>query len=150
MYFQDPSFNELDEETLRARGYTVLQRPAALDYITSTTFIFAPCAMWTTLIPAFRVAYPSLMAGNDIRQHLCDRYDSQCVYLLLCGLKPRSEQYPYADYGYSSGSDEELLRSFVDERTSYTLPRASNNLHTGMNQMTVFWKPDPRQLEHSS
>ena len=76
IYFQDPCFNDLDEKVLRLRGYSVLQRPAALDHITSTTFLYAPCAIWSSLISVFQVAYPSLVATNDIKQHLQDRYVS--------------------------------------------------------------------------
>ncbi|MCJ1383938.1 hypothetical protein MMC17_007052 [Xylographa soralifera] len=76
VYFQDPCFNDLDEKILLSRGYSVLPRPAALRYITSSTFLYAPFAIWTSLISALRTTDPALVITNDIGQHLRDRFVS--------------------------------------------------------------------------
>ncbi|MCJ1404647.1 hypothetical protein MMC11_007873 [Xylographa trunciseda] len=74
VYFQDPCFNDLDEKVLCSRGYSVLRQPAALEFITPTTFLYAPFAIWTSLISALQVTGPALVVTNDIREHLLDRY----------------------------------------------------------------------------
>ncbi|MCJ1286101.1 hypothetical protein MMC26_005444 [Xylographa opegraphella] len=128
VYFQDPCFNDLDEKVLRSRGYSVLPRPTALKYITSSTFLYAPFAIWTSLISALQTTDPVLVITNDIGQHLRDR-----------------EQYPNGDYGYSQEGGETVLRNFIKSRTSFTLPRSTGSSQIGLNDLTIYWKPDPTE-----
>ncbi|MCJ1416486.1 hypothetical protein MMC32_002824 [Xylographa parallela] len=133
VYFQDPCFNDLDEKVLRSRGYSVLPRPAALKYMTSSSFLYAPFAIWTSLISALQATDLALVITNDIGQHLHDR-----------------EQYPNGDYGYSQEGGEDVLRNFLHSRTSFTLPRSASNSQIGLNDLTIYWKSDPTEDNSSS
>ncbi|MCJ1439172.1 hypothetical protein MMC27_008563 [Xylographa pallens] len=79
VYFQDPCFNDIDEKVLVSRGYSVLPRPAALKYMTTSSFLYAPFAVWTSLISALQISDPALVITNDIGQHLHDRTQTETM-----------------------------------------------------------------------
>ena len=71
VYVQDPRFNDLDMDFLtNDRGLNVLQDPEAIQHMSSTTFLFAPCNEFTLLEQAFKAALPALFLGNNIGDYL--------------------------------------------------------------------------------
>ncbi|MCJ1395454.1 hypothetical protein MMC18_008340 [Xylographa bjoerkii] len=147
VYFQDPCFNDLDEKVLRSRGYSILQRPTALEYITPSTFLYAPFATWTSLISALQMTEPGLVVTNDIRQHLHERYVFDAPGNNTIHVNSLSEQYPNGDYGYPQENGEAVLRNFIDSRTTSTLSRSASSLQVGLNDLTIYWKPEPTDTD---
>ena len=66
VFFQDPSFNEIDREFLKGRGYTIIDHPEAYNRMTTGTFLYAPGTHDDVVYHAFRVAMPALFGGNNL------------------------------------------------------------------------------------
>ncbi|KAI4193887.1 MAG: hypothetical protein LQ346_003803 [Caloplaca aetnensis] len=60
---QDPAMDQLDEEFVRGRGYTILKHPEAQNAIDETTFLFCPCVPWVTIWEFLVVGRPCLFYG---------------------------------------------------------------------------------------
>ncbi len=60
---QDPAMDQLDEEFVREKGYTILQHPEAQNAIDETTFLFCPCIPWVTVWEFLIVGRPCLFYG---------------------------------------------------------------------------------------
>ncbi|KAL8791182.1 MAG: hypothetical protein Q9195_006021 [Heterodermia aff. obscurata] len=65
IYFQEPEFNTVDEEFLRARGHTVLHTPESDDYTNENTLLYSHAgfiAEWSTI----SVAIPAVFISSKI------------------------------------------------------------------------------------
>ncbi|KAL8897637.1 MAG: hypothetical protein Q9207_007109 [Kuettlingeria erythrocarpa] len=60
---QDPAMDQLDEEFVQERGYTILQHPEAQNAVDETTFLFCPCIPWVTIWEFLIVGRPCLFYG---------------------------------------------------------------------------------------
>lgn len=60
---QDPAMDQLDEEFLQGRGYTVVKHPEAQNAIDETTFLFCPCINWAAMWEFLIVEWPPLYYG---------------------------------------------------------------------------------------
>ena len=67
VYFQDPSFLDVDEEFLRSKGFSIMRVPQAENMMTSSTFLYAPILPSNLLFDAFTVDYPAVYVG-DLRE----------------------------------------------------------------------------------
>lgn len=66
MYFQDPTFNDMDKSFLEGLGYTVLERPDATNRVDEDTFLFAPHLDFKNIATALTIAHPSLYMGSTL------------------------------------------------------------------------------------
>lgn len=73
IYVQDPVFNHLDNTFLKSLGYTVLSDPEAFDFITPSTFLFAPHLETWVFAQALDKAKPRLCVGTVMEECL-NRY----------------------------------------------------------------------------
>lgn len=73
IYIQDPVFNDLDVAFFKSLGFTVLSDPEAFDYISQSTFLFAPHLEIEVYVKALEKAKPGLCVGTDLGECL-DRY----------------------------------------------------------------------------
>ncbi|MCJ1358301.1 MAG: hypothetical protein MMC33_008300 [Icmadophila ericetorum] len=119
--FQDPAFNDLDEEVLQSKGYKIVQDPAASKLMTSTTFLFAPCNGWWTIAHSLEVAHPSLFIGNNLH------YFMECYTLL--GLGPNANRY------------RDTYQSFLTGRSFKNCPPFEGHV-SALEGQAIFWKPD--------
>ena len=68
IYFQDPSFNDLDRKLLLSRGYRVLDSPASNDVLTEETFLFAPFNCWDVIFASLRRCFPAMLMGMPLEK----------------------------------------------------------------------------------
>lgn len=66
VYFQDPAFTELDELYLHCLGYKVIKDPAAIQKISTSTLLFAPCVSHEVVAEAVKNKMPVVYIGNDL------------------------------------------------------------------------------------
>ena len=64
VYFQDPTFTQVEKRFLESLGYTVLEDPAAFEKMSASTFLFAPFIPYDVASSAFAVSFPALYMGN--------------------------------------------------------------------------------------
>ncbi|KAL9005945.1 MAG: hypothetical protein Q9188_001310 [Gyalolechia gomerana] len=75
IYVQDPVFNDLDVAFFKSLGFIVLSDPEAFDYISPSTFLFAPHLEAEVYVRALKKAKPGLCVGTDLGE-CSDRYVS--------------------------------------------------------------------------
>ena len=74
VYFQEPSFNALDEEFLKSRGYEILHIPESDDRITEKTFLFTPLGTGYLVEASLRSAYPALYITQSLVRQMSSMY----------------------------------------------------------------------------
>ncbi|KAL8756674.1 MAG: hypothetical protein Q9184_004427 [Pyrenodesmia sp. 2 TL-2023] len=73
---QDPAMEQLDEEFIKSRGYTVVKHPEAQNAIDETTFLFCPGISWVTIWEFLVVGRPCLYYGprQEDLEHMLMHY----------------------------------------------------------------------------
>ena len=66
IYFQDPTFNDLDRSFLAELGYTVVSSPASSSYLNEETFLFAPFMDEYPMYLTLRVCFPAVYFGAPL------------------------------------------------------------------------------------
>ena len=66
VYMQDPNFDDVDEEFLSSKGFSVIRGLDANNMMTSSTFLYAPYLPWKETFKAFMVDCPALHMGNKL------------------------------------------------------------------------------------
>ncbi|MCJ1258075.1 hypothetical protein MMC24_005905 [Lignoscripta atroalba] len=115
VYFQDPSFNALDERFIQSLGFTVLESPRAIGRLTSTSFLFAPRLEFPIIYDALAAATPVLYVGNDLR-----------------------EDFSVASRW--SESEKKTFKTFADSRSREAMPLFDLNMWC--SHQSIYWKPE--------
>lgn len=63
-FFQEPLYTEADKNYLRGLGHSVIEAPAALQMITSTTLVFAVHLPMRQYLRCLDCALPAMLVGT--------------------------------------------------------------------------------------
>ncbi|MCJ1465599.1 hypothetical protein MMC07_004218 [Pseudocyphellaria aurata] len=114
VYFQDPTFNDMDKTFLAKLGYTVLERPDASNKMNQDTFLFAPHLEYKHIAAALEIAHPSLYMGTALE-----------FWVDTATLKYRdipASSHDRDTNQAASRTAKEIFQSYLETHSSYCMP----------------------------
>ena len=133
VYFQEPSFSELDLESLQAKGYETLHTPDSDDHMTEETFLFTPGAEQDVVNSSLESGFPGLYLMHDMTTH--QQYHIPPLGPSVDQERAWQESLPDSE----QKARRNLFTAFMNQRAARHLPHAE--WHDPFYYW-IYYKPD--------
>ncbi|KAF2454088.1 hypothetical protein BDY21DRAFT_112223 [Lineolata rhizophorae] len=139
LYAQEPDYFPLDEEFLASFDVIVLKHPAAVDVVSSVTFLFCPFVPWKLMLLFLERGDPSLYIGTNVSELL-----ETMEHVWRAEAAETSGVALTDEIGTGSLDDyRSAARRFLTGRKEYSVPRSDLNV-PALHGLKLYWacKPD--------